>query len=83
MKTNLKAGDTVVCINSEKFSDKEVGPPLTKGNNYVIKEVITTTGGNDHIDVGLKSMYNYVSCQATGIRIPRGEGDTLVSPIKI
>lgn len=73
MKSPFKVGDTVRCINNLPFHDREVGPPLVDKGIYLVREIVTTKGDNDHLDVGLKSKYNYVSCQATGMHIPRGE----------
>lgn len=73
MKTDFKVGQTIVCINDKKFPDKEVGPPLKEGQEYIVKEIITTAKGHDHLDVGLKSEYNYISCQEVHVNIPRGD----------
>jgi hypothetical protein len=73
MKTDFIVGDKLKCINADRFPSKEVAPPLKVGEIYELKEIITTVGHHDHLDVGLKSNYNYISCEKTGVQIPRGE----------
>ena len=75
MKTDLKKGDRVKAINVGLLKGNDVAPPLKLNEVYVVNDVITTAGDHDHIDVGLKSRYNYVRCHATTEEIP--DGDTI------
>lgn len=73
MKTELKKGDKVKAINVAPLKGNDVAPPLKLNEVYPVNEIITTAGDHDHIDVGLKSSYNYVRCHATGEEIPDGD----------
>lgn len=73
MKTSFVIGQRVRCINPHPFPKKDIGPPLKYGETYIIKQIITTIGSHDHLDVGLVSDYTYISCLATEIKIPEGD----------
>lgn len=73
MKTQLKIGDKVKCIDISPKSESGIVPPLELNKeDYVVQDIIRTHGDHDHIDVGLKSNWTYISCAETGIKIPNG-----------
>lgn len=72
MKSPFKVGDKVVCIIDKALSKSGEGPAVKIGEEYTVKEIITTRGDHDHLDVGIRSQLGSVSCLETGDIIPRG-----------
>lgn len=68
----FKVNDKIVCIKTSTLSDTGVKPPLTYGEDYVVKEIQEDKKGNQHLDVGLKSKYNYITSLETGDELDRG-----------
>lgn len=58
----ITEGDTLNCVNSKNLPGNMVAPPLEEGAEYPALKVIACSCGKQHIDVGLKSEYNWVSC---------------------
>jgi hypothetical protein len=52
--------DKVICIDAEPLQGNEIAPPLETGVEYQVIGIINDRAGNQHLDVGLKSMYNYI-----------------------
>lgn len=73
MQTTIKSGDTVECIFDGLLEGNKKGPKIKKGKSYEVKEVFRDQDGHDHLDVGLVSELEYVSCHETKREIPRGE----------
>lgn len=72
MKSIVAVGDTVKCVINEVLSKSGYGPTLELGKEYKVEEIITTSGDNDHLNVGVRSELGSVSCLETGDLIPRG-----------
>jgi hypothetical protein len=73
-KTPEIAKDNVLtCINQERLPGNDVAPPLTEGEEYTAKEVYVCPCGQSHVDVGLKSNYNWVSCYKCSEKMPKGD----------
>jgi len=72
-------GDTVKCINvlplpsKDERHEQKIAPPLELGKEYPVKAIIHDSKGNPHLDVGLASMYNYITSYETGEDLPGGE----------
>lgn len=71
MKTDLKVGDNVRVVNHLPLKGNENGPTFTK-KEYVVKQVMTHNG-HDHIDVGIDSPFNTITCWETGEELPDGD----------
>lgn len=65
-------GQPVQCINIEKLSGNEVAPPLIMKRVYEVKGIALDSKGNQHLDVGLLSTYNYITSHETGEDLPNG-----------
>ncbi len=52
---------------------KPIAPPLVLDQTYEVKGVTVCKCGQDHIDVGLKSKYNFISCYKCGHEIIGGD----------
>lgn len=62
--------ETLKCINSKPLKGNDVAPPLKEGESYQVKQVVLDKKGNKHLDVGLKSKFNYVTSAETGEVLP-------------
>lgn len=58
------------CIFSQKLPGKDYAPALKQDEEYICKAVHLDSGGNVHIDVGLKLELNYIKSYATGEELP-------------
>lgn len=66
-------GDVLQCVNIEPFEGRTVAPPLELGKEYPVKGIILDKQGNQHLDVGLASMYNYIRSIETGEELFNGD----------
>ncbi|HEY0979898.1 MAG TPA: hypothetical protein VGE18_00610 [Candidatus Paceibacterota bacterium] len=62
----------VVCVNASPLPGNEIGPPLKEGKKYPVHNIVLDSEGNQHLDVGLKSTYNYISSYETEEELPNG-----------
>lgn len=69
----MTAGGIVTAINDKPLPGNSVAPPLELGKTYVIAKVIHDKKGNPHLDVGLKSKYNFITSYETKEELPDGE----------
>ena len=60
----------ILCINSKILPGNEIAPMLTEGCSYVAKHVIQCKCGETHINVGLESTLNYISCYKCRQELP-------------
>lgn len=72
-KQIFEIGQTVKCIKTEPFPGKQVAPPLFKDSEYQIKGIILDKEGNQHLDVGLISQYNYITSIETEEELKDGD----------
>lgn len=69
----FKIGDTVVCNNILPLHKKKIAPPLRSGSTYEVRKIFIDSKGNQHLDVGLASEYEYISSFETGEHLPDGD----------
>lgn len=72
MKTNFKVGDIVTCVNRSILEGLENAPALDLNRQYEILQIIQDSKGNDHLDVGLVSVLNWVRSFETKEELPNG-----------
>jgi hypothetical protein len=72
-KIIYKKLETVKCINIEPLNGNEVAPPLELNKEYLIKDIVLDEKGNQHLDVGLISEYNYIRSIETEEELPNGK----------
>ncbi len=65
-------GQTAKCVNVEPLPGNNVAPPLKEGEMYTILKIFVDHEGNQHLDVGLKSEYNYIDSYETEVNLPHG-----------
>ena len=51
----------------------KVAPPLELGKIYLVDRRTLDENGNEHLDVGLKSKYNYIRSWETKEELPDGD----------
>lgn len=66
----------------EPLKGNTIGPPLLAGENYLIIDIYACRCGQQHIDVGLKSEYNYITCYTCQQMLPQGEKIHWCHPIR-
>ncbi len=68
----FEINDPIECINDKPLEGKSVCPPLKFGFNYTVKGIVLDSQGNQHLDVGLESKYNYIESFETKEDLPNG-----------
>lgn len=76
-------GDKVRIIKIEPLGDNTVAPPLELNKEYPVKGVILDSGGNQHLDLGLVSEYNYIRSFETNEELPDGDRIHYVHPSRV
>lgn len=71
--TNFEVGQIVKAVNLLPLEGKKVAPPLEELVEYTVNEIILDKKGNQHLDIGLLSEYNYISSFETGEELERGD----------
>ena len=69
----MQIGDKLTVVKVEPFPGTSVAPPLVMGEEKELKKILTCDCGSEHYDVGLKSEYNYITCQECGEELEDGE----------
>jgi hypothetical protein len=69
----IAKGDTIICKNTNVLKGNRIAPALENEKEYKAKDVIICTCGTKHIDVGIASLYNYVSCYECKSHLPKGD----------
>lgn len=73
--------DTLRAENVEPFkgagrdgtTNKPIAPPLALGHEYKPLKAYVCNCGHNHVDVGLVSKFNYISCTNCGEKLPDGD----------
>jgi len=74
MKTDFKVGDVIICKNNLPLEGNDKCPDeLVIDRDYEIKQIIQDSEGNDHIDVGLWSDFNFIRSYETKEELPHGD----------
>lgn len=69
----FNVGDLVACVNFNPLTGKSIAPPLSEGEIYRVGAITLDSAGNQHLDVGLKSEFNYITSFETGEELPNGD----------
>lgn len=70
---DLKVADILIARNIEPLEGKTIAPPLTKDAEYVVEDIYTCKCGSKHLDMGLKSLHNFITCFECGEELPHGD----------
>jgi len=68
----IAINEKLKCLNDKPLKGNDVAPPLKEGEKYSAKNVIKCSCGKEHIDVGLVSDYNYITCYDCSEQLPDG-----------
>lgn len=66
-------GDKLRVTNIAPLLGNKIAPNLDREKEYKIKEIILDSMGNQHLDVGLPSEYNYITSYETKEELQRGD----------
>lgn len=72
MSKDIVNGLTLRVIHDKILTGNDVGPDIKNGITYVALDTYTCNCGELHIDIGLKSIYNSISCYKCGEELPNG-----------
>jgi len=76
-------GDIIKIINDAPLSGNTVAPDVIIGDEYPVEHIVEDSKGNQHLDIGLKSMYEYIRSWETGEELPNGDKIHWVSPHRV
>jgi hypothetical protein len=66
-------GDKVKCIIKDILPGNKYGPDLELDNSeYIVRNIVTCGCGRQHLDVGLPSYLEYVSCYECNEELTQG-----------
>ena len=69
----FKTGQKLKVIKIEPLKGNDVAPPLVLGEIKTIKGIVLDKKGNQHIDVGLESKFNFIRSFETKENLPNGD----------
>lgn len=75
--------DIVKVINDAPLPGNAVAPPVVIGEEYKIKNIVLDTRDNQHLDLGLKSEYNYITSWETKEDLPDGDNVHWIHPSRV
>lgn len=76
-------GDIVKITDDSPLSGNKIAPPVTVGDEYPIRNIVIDRKGNQHLDLGLESKYEYISSWETEEHLPDGDKIHWVSPWRV
>lgn len=79
----FNVGDLVKINNDSPLSGNTVAPPVTIGDLHIVKHIVLDRKGNQHLDLGLKSEYEFIRSWETGEELPDGDKIHWVSPWRV
>ena len=68
-----EVGQEVEVVKVGPLKGNDVAPPLNMGEFYPIKDIVIDSQGNQHLDVGLESAYNWITSFETKQELPNGD----------
>lgn len=69
----FEVGNSVICKNNKPLDGNDVAPPLKEDEDYPVKRIFLDKKGNQHLDVGLVSEYNFIRSYETEEELPDGD----------
>lgn len=66
-------GEEVIAINNKPLEGNKVAPTLELEKTYSVKSICLDSGGNQHLDIGLFSDYNYITSFETKEELKDGD----------
>lgn len=76
-------GDDVEIINIDPLPGNTIAPPLKMGEKGKVKNITVDTAGNQHLDLGIISEYNYISSYETDEHLAGGDVIHWVHPSRV
>lgn len=69
----FKEGEEVTPTYFGPLPGTKIAPPIVPGAEYIIKKIHIDKEGNQHLDLGIKSQYNYIRSYETKEELPDGD----------
>jgi hypothetical protein len=73
VETTIEKDNTIICVNVQLLPGNTIAPDLTMNKEYPAQEVYECKCGQKHIDVGLKSQHNWITCYNCREELPNGD----------
>jgi hypothetical protein len=70
--TTFEIKNVVKAINVKPLMGNQIAPPLELEKEYLVVGICLDKQGNQHLDVGLKSVHNYITSYETDEELPDG-----------
>lgn len=78
-----KVGDKVEIVFDGYLKDRDVKPAVIMGEQHIIQGIVLDSKGNQHLNIGLKSHYNYIRSQETNEELPNGHILHYIHPSRV
>lgn len=75
--------DIVKCINDSPLVHNHIAPPIVIGEEYVVKNITLDSRNNQHLDLGLASLYDTITSWNTGEALINGDKVHWVHPSRV
>lgn len=75
----FKEGEKVTPVYFNPLPGNKVSPDIYKDDTYIVKSITLDSKGNQHLDVGVVSKYEFIRSYETGEELPDGKKNSLVS----
>ena len=70
---DIRTDDRLKVINDDFLPGNDVKPPIKIGEEYICLGTYSCECGESHINIGLKSDYNYITCYKCQEELPQGD----------
>lgn len=80
MRFNTEEHKFVKIINIDILPGNDVAPPLELNKIYPLVSIIEDRKGNQHLNLGIESKYNYITSYETQEKLPDGDKIHYVHP---
>ncbi len=78
-----EVGDTVKVINDAPLSGNCIAPNVVIGEEYPVKNIVLDSRNNQHLDLGIPSLHNYITSWETFEELPNGDKVHWVHPSRV
>ena len=72
-KTLFIVGEELKVTNIDPLPGRGIAPPLSLDERCVVESICLDKAGNQHLNVGLRSKYNFIRSHETGEELPSGD----------
>lgn len=82
-KEIYEVGDFVKITNDAPLAGNTITPPVIIGEEHEVKNIALDKNNNQHLDLGLISLHNYITSWDTKEYLPNGDKVHWVHPSRV